>query len=1026
MRLAIQDSWPNLPGNAEREFIERFKIACANIDVECASVVTSDDIIAYDPSAVLVSHEFSRKLTGVPTIGLIWSPLSFFQNDPYRVKSLLSYDGYLPANAEIRIYLKDLQAGLSAAKPVSADIFLPTTYQNGTYALEQTEVPSLCYIGVHWDGARHRDLFETLSRKKLITCYGPEQSWKHLPQAYGGYLPFDGRSVIDTIGRHGMALCLHKAEHRKENTPSMRLFEAMSVGAIPICDDIEFARKNLSDFATFVDMTQDAGRVAEQIEAAIDEARRHPSEMQARARRAKAWFDENWSLEKKIKDTILPFVEEVGAVGRFKQARNQAPAVGGRVGWGRRLSPRPVTREPECEVVMRSGGRELHYLERAIGSVQAANSAAFRLGVILVDYKGRSDIEALCARRATGDFPIRYTRSKDTGFRSTALWDGLKLVKAPFVAHLDDDDTVFENHYRHLSSAFLAYPSFDVCYSGVIRVEDEEGYYVSAPNFDGPLNQVIAERREVKFLDAFNLERLAQFDNFIQSNAWMSRTDFLQSVIGEDPELFVVEDVYLYLLMAARGAFGFTGSPTALWHWRSKSNDNSMMSVDQALWAKCVERVKLRLGGIPFRATTTFDRLFNPATSVDYAAPKHRSEPLAELNFDKAIEGGLAFKNCTILTGFHEPEAGGIWSKTLEATVLIPLGYRVRDEGGVLLVECLGSMKDTVDRWIELSVLEGANQRVDIVDWSLNTVELPLPAGTASPIVLKLTTSHLISPGGDSKEQRVMGGFIQSIRVVAADDERVAPVRVAALGLPGPWSVPVSGGVARGALETRKRVALHARASGPGRLYLGNGASTLRYATTSDGRFFIPGRLAEASRWFVFRSLDPDLDGEVHLEFTDEVEDAKWLTLSADAGASLKDYRMLDEGRYQHVAASLRGGTGLFENGSKPLYLLLQNDRGVGWWEVRPYYGPAWDLLFDLGQEASDEHGRYRRGLLRSLADIIVSHAESGHPTANAREFVAAAIMRSVLVAAIGAMATARFEGPAEFLGWLIDELLPS
>ena len=357
MRLAIQDSWPNLPESAEREFIARFKIACGNIGVECEAVVTSDEINEYKPDAVLVSHEFSRKLTGYPTIGMIWSPLSFFQDDPYRVKSLLSYDGYLVGNRTIGTYLRDIQVGLSARKPVSANTFLPTSYRNDIVALEHNAKPSMCYVGVHWDGARHRDLFDVLSRRRLVTCYGPEQSWKRIPDTYGGNLPFDGRSVIETIGRHGLALCLHKTEHRLEDTPSMRLFEAMSVGALPICDEIGFARRHLADFAYFIDMTQSPDALADRIEEILEEVRGNPEAASARARAAKAWFDANWSLEKKIEDTILPFIEEVVRVGRFAGSSPTKSVVAPVTTTTASISPAPTSREPKASLVDRLVGR---------------------------------------------------------------------------------------------------------------------------------------------------------------------------------------------------------------------------------------------------------------------------------------------------------------------------------------------------------------------------------------------------------------------------------------------------------------------------------------------------------------------------------------------------------------------------------------------------------------------------------------------------------------------------------------------
>ena len=79
MRIAVINSFPNRPNTAEREFIERFHIACNAIKIDCATVTTSDEIVDARPDLVLATHEFSRKLTQFPTLGLIWSPLSFFR-----------------------------------------------------------------------------------------------------------------------------------------------------------------------------------------------------------------------------------------------------------------------------------------------------------------------------------------------------------------------------------------------------------------------------------------------------------------------------------------------------------------------------------------------------------------------------------------------------------------------------------------------------------------------------------------------------------------------------------------------------------------------------------------------------------------------------------------------------------------------------------------------------------------------------------------------------------------------------------
>ena len=81
MRIAIQNSLPNHPRSAEAEWIRRFFTACSRLGFEPVEVITSDDIIRCQPDCVLVTHEFSPKLTSFPTLGLMWSPPAFFAED---------------------------------------------------------------------------------------------------------------------------------------------------------------------------------------------------------------------------------------------------------------------------------------------------------------------------------------------------------------------------------------------------------------------------------------------------------------------------------------------------------------------------------------------------------------------------------------------------------------------------------------------------------------------------------------------------------------------------------------------------------------------------------------------------------------------------------------------------------------------------------------------------------------------------------------------------------------------------------
>ena len=94
MRVAILNSFPNIPECAEAEWIRRGVISCERLGFDAREVVTSDDIMRFEPDCVLVTHEYSAKLTPCPTLGLNWSPPSFFADDPLRRRAVLSLDGH--------------------------------------------------------------------------------------------------------------------------------------------------------------------------------------------------------------------------------------------------------------------------------------------------------------------------------------------------------------------------------------------------------------------------------------------------------------------------------------------------------------------------------------------------------------------------------------------------------------------------------------------------------------------------------------------------------------------------------------------------------------------------------------------------------------------------------------------------------------------------------------------------------------------------------------------------------------------
>lgn len=773
MKIALLDGLPNLANSAEAEFLKRFQIACENLGgIEAKRVVTSDDIYEYDPDMVLVTYEESRKLTKYPTIGTIWSPLSFIEDDPHRVLGLKSYDGYLVGNKELKNYCKDLQFNRPIQKPVSEDYFLPTSYETDLLAIADVKDPTVCYMGVHWDGGRHAPLFDALAQRDFITFYGPEESWERHKDNYGGLIPFDGKSVPATIAKHGVALCLHKREHLRQNTPSMRIFEALSVGAILICDRVDFALKELKDVALFVDTTKSAKNVAQQIETHLEWIRNNRDEAVERAKRGKIWFNENWSLETKIKKCLLPTFEKVCAENQFNftgRNYNKTPSI--------------TSKETQCEIVIRTGGRDLKMLKRAVDSVIDADSAEFPLGIIIVDYKKRDDVKKFVAEYVSKKLPVKYINSKDNGCRSTALWAGINAATAEFVSHLDDDDTVFPNHYRQLKSTLDKNDEAPMAFSGTVRVEESSGVFISAPNFLGPKNIIIEEKREICFFDDHDLSRLCHFDNYIQSNTWLARTKSIHSVIGEDPEFEVGEDVYLYLLLAQKGHFQFTNSATACWHWRSSEADNSMTSVSTRTWNRDGRRAVHRLQNLAYYYSPSLEsaKILKPRQIHKFSVGTNVEEEaneIAVLNYGIKIDSGYFCEHLKFFD-FFSTEKAGAWSKTELAKISFQIDDEVISDGGFLRLEIMTSVTSETSRKAKLYVDPAQAVYVEATTWEPRIVHVPLPKSLEEECTLMVGIDSLHYSSG-----RSLGVLIKSVEVVHKIMEKSA-----ARNLPSPTSI---------------------------------------------------------------------------------------------------------------------------------------------------------------------------------------------------------------------------------------------
>lgn len=588
LRIAILNTWPNLEYSAEREFIARLKLASLKLGWTCIEAATSNDITDANVDCVITTHEYSPKLTHVPTIGLLWNPPSYFKDDPTRVRNVLSYDGYLAGSDSIREYLTDLLFSTKKNSPIADFDFLPTAPITEFRPPDFCN-PSLFYAGVHWDGRRHEKLIKKLNADIPIFLYGDPAKWERFGDAYKGRIPFDGVSIFDRINSAGVALCLHRLEHLKAGVPSMRIFESAAASAVIITENSNFARQHFANSVLYVDQEASELEKAKQILAHFEWIKAHPSDAMTLAAQSHAIFNQFFSLETFL--ARLPdFLQQVKTAGHFIENYHLYP-------------------EPKVEAIVRIGGRGINLIQRCIDSLAAQSHV--NLGLILVSYTEVPGVDDLLDRYKTRFKTIKRIASEATGFRSTSLWDGLRAVDGDFFCNLDDDDTVHPNHIGSLVRLLQIHNEFHVAYSGCIQIQDEPGHYYDQVNFKGPLGITIKENRKLRFFDPFNMQRMLHLENFVVSNAWLARRTVLKDEFFADPRLIVAEDVYLYQLFLQYGNFLFSWKATANWHWRSTSKDNSAFI--ETCKEHCKQRILLR--------TQFFDLPQNALTCLDVARP---------------------------------------------------------------------------------------------------------------------------------------------------------------------------------------------------------------------------------------------------------------------------------------------------------------------------------------------------------------------------------------------------------------------
>lgn len=301
----------------EREMAERIRKTAGSLDIEC-SVLTLSTISmfrsiakrltylfvdTYSPDIIISleggKHSFSKaKKYAAMTHG---SEYYFSEHSKLPFTNIAHYDGFLVAFPD----KGTLKAFYSCSEKKCNYLNWYTTCPSTSFIAPKEF--NLFYCGTNMANTSYGNmfklLFSLLNHTDYFQVYGNEAQWLHAPNSYKGYIRHDGKSLLQTMQKAGVALVLHSPDHFVGGAPTARIFEASASSCVIIADKHPFILEHFGDSVLYVDHSSGSA-MFEQINDHMEWIRSHPDEARSLARRSHDIFIENFTLEKQLKSLI--------------------------------------------------------------------------------------------------------------------------------------------------------------------------------------------------------------------------------------------------------------------------------------------------------------------------------------------------------------------------------------------------------------------------------------------------------------------------------------------------------------------------------------------------------------------------------------------------------------------------------------------------------------------------------------------------------------------------------------------------
>ena len=387
--FAVVKPFPNIQA-AEDENIARLQNTAKQLGLTCLQITPDGEIIEGGGKKVsnsncdfVINLHFDKpKNYDVFSFVALWNPLTFYHDFGYNRVSrhLLSHDDFLSCSSMwADDHVSRMLSGRSTHLPpkfklyhsLSRPIFSPAPREY-----------HLFYAGINWERlgkgrSRHQELLDLLDKSGKLRIYGPDvfqgvRVWDGY-QSYQKQIPFDGVSMVKEIAQCGAALVLSSDAHKQSELMSNRLFESLAAGALVICDENPFARRNFGETLLYINSNRSAREQFEAISEHLKWAKENPSEAAVLASAAQRIFLSNFSL-----DLNLSAIYN-GLVDRKAQIRSC-------------LMP-AVSEAPTVRVILIADHVNASELERRISSI--ANQTYKKVLLSVVIREGISDTQKL-------------------------------------------------------------------------------------------------------------------------------------------------------------------------------------------------------------------------------------------------------------------------------------------------------------------------------------------------------------------------------------------------------------------------------------------------------------------------------------------------------------------------------------------------------------------------------------------------------------------------------------------------------